>query len=103
LKSNPEADLQLISQKNSLVSTEPYSQSNLMLDEKTLCHFHRYRRIPTTMALADSIKVTDLKQNEMYAFIADQQTQGYGVASNSKWVSPLGNLYVTIVMSISKD
>jgi biotin-(acetyl-CoA carboxylase) ligase len=55
------------------------------------------------MALADSIKVSDLKQNEMYAFIADQQTQGYGVASNSKWVSPLGNLYVTFAMSISKE
>lgn len=55
------------------------------------------------MILADKLKITDLKQNEIYAFIADQQTQGYGVANNSKWVSPLGNLYVTFAMSIHKD
>ena len=74
LKSNPDSLLKSIQQKNEKQSTEPYSQTNLLLDEKTSCHFLRYRRIPTTMVLADSIKVTDLKNNEMYAFIADQQT-----------------------------
>jgi hypothetical protein len=34
--------------------------------------YERYRRIPTTMALADQIPAKQMRQGELVAFIADQ-------------------------------
>jgi biotin-(acetyl-CoA carboxylase) ligase len=55
------------------------------------------------MALADKVGPRTLSPKDLIAFVADQQTQGYGVAANSKWISPLGNLYVTFVFSVPTD
>lgn len=55
------------------------------------------------MALADAVPLKSLESNQVKVFIADQQTQGYGVAAGSKWVSPLGNLYFTICMAVTKE
>lgn len=55
------------------------------------------------MTFAENLNIKDMSANQAYVFIADQQTQGYGVASGSKWVSPLGNLYFTICMSAKKE
>ena len=61
----------------------------------------QYNKIPTTMTLAESLTLP--LPLHIHTFQADQQTQGYGVASGSKWVSPLGNLYVTLALSVSRE
>jgi BirA family biotin operon repressor/biotin-[acetyl-CoA-carboxylase] ligase len=49
------------------------------------------------------VPTESLSSKTLLAFLADQQTQGYGVAVGSKWLSPLGNLYVTYVFAVPSE
>lgn len=55
------------------------------------------------MTYAEALKSQEMREDKVFVFVGDQQTQGYGVASGSKWVSPLGNLYFTISMKVKKE
>jgi biotin-(acetyl-CoA carboxylase) ligase len=62
-------------------------------------HIYKFNFIDSTMSLSENFPKGLISSSDIFIFISDQQSQSMGVR-DSKWFSPPGNIYLTILQKV---
>lgn len=60
-----------------------------------------FNEVSSTMNISEAWPVDLLTERECYAFVARQQSHGQTQTAGSVWLSPPGNIYVTLLIRLS--
>jgi BirA family transcriptional regulator, biotin operon repressor / biotin---[acetyl-CoA-carboxylase] ligase len=62
-------------------------------------HIYKFNFIDSTMSLCENFPKSLISSSDIFIFISDQQSQNIG-QRDSKWFSPPGNIYLTILQKL---